>query len=572
MMERRQLSSALYQNLQQHYVALLGQRDTGMKAVVEELADANTRQAYLRFLPLTLPLDMENAEEFKQFVIDRLVTVTQSVLGDAALTQRQMETLERYASQTADARLRRILNVLGQGMQTQHVVVILRTLNRVAMGPLKSLLLLLREYHELIGFPGEAGYRLRFLVVGDEQLWQLCRRKESPAISPFNIAKVLFVSGLSPEDIRARTATTPEDVAQDIASYTSGVPLLVDCYERFNREGLDARKAELYFPYVQRPWSELLPETQEALVAVMDGAANFPSCIPDYESPSIPDVKGSWSDAFWGGFLRLSGDRLTWRSAIHEAFVRAMAQRSAVTRLEAASVEERILHFEHAFHAPGDRLTRRQEGISLARETGSNELADLLVALEGGATVDDLATRVQYLAIHAPSIWLRAYCQHVTGSAGAVTDDLETKVLAGILVGAKRSLRAFDVFMCHNSQDKGQALEIAEGLLQAGKLPWLDVWEAPPGTIWQKVLEGDIKECKATAVFVGPSGMGPWHNMEIYAVLDEFTRRQRPIVPVFLPGAEQTADVPLFLRNFTWVDARQTGVNVIQQIIDAIGR
>ena len=177
MMEQQRLDTTLYQTLQQHYVALLGQRDSGIRAVIQQISSNNERERYLRFLPLTLPLDMDNVEEFKQVVIDRLTVVTEKVLGDATLSQRQADALARYANRGADIRLRSVLDVLGQGAPTQHVVVILHTLNKVATGPLKSLLLLLREYHDLISIPGEAGYRLRFLVAGDEQLWRLCRHK-----------------------------------------------------------------------------------------------------------------------------------------------------------------------------------------------------------------------------------------------------------------------------------------------------------------------------------------------------------------------------------------------------------
>jgi tetratricopeptide (TPR) repeat protein len=40
---------------------------------------------------------------------------------------------------------------------------------------------------------------------------------------------------------------------------------------------------------------------------------------------------------------------------------------------------------------------------------------------------------------------------------------------------------SFDVFLCHNSQDKPKVKEIAEKLKQQGLTPWLDVWELRPG-------------------------------------------------------------------------------------------
>ena len=39
----------------------------------------------------------------------------------------------------------------------------------------------------------------------------------------------------------------------------------------------------------------------------------------------------------------------------------------------------------------------------------------------------------------------------------------------------------FDVFMCHNSEDKPAVVALAEQLEVAGVRPWLDKWELRPG-------------------------------------------------------------------------------------------
>ncbi len=568
MMEQQRLDTTLYQTLQQHYVALLGQRDSGIRAVIQQISSNNERERYLRFLPLTLPLDMDNVEEFKQVVIDRLTVVTEKVLGDATLSQRQADALARYANRGADIRLRSVLDVLGQGAPTQHVVVILHTLNKVATGPLKSLLLLLREYHDLISIPGEAGYRLRFLVAGDEQLWRLCRHKESSVISPFNIAKIMFIDGMPLDAIRAHAMTQTNESAREVAEFTGGVPLLVEWFERFSQDQLNPRDATLYYPYIQSIWNGLLLETQELLIGVITGKNSFPSVIPDFESSAIPDLRGSWSDAFWGGFLRLRVGALVWRSPIHELFVRRMATQAAYEILAQAPIEQRIQHLQQALSDPGAADTRRQEGIALARETESDELLDLLTMLQDHAPIDDISLRVQHLAFHARPVWLRTYCRVMTQTDA----DLEWLLLNGVVLSAKRSIRSFDAFLCHNVQDTPVVLTIAERMLQQGLLPWLDVWDAPPGTLWQMILSEDFERCKATVVFVGQSGIGPWQNMEIQTMLDDFTRRNRPIIPVFLPGTGQVAAIPPFLRNYTSIDLRKSEADGLQQIIDAIRR
>jgi hypothetical protein len=77
----------------------------------------------------------------------------------------------------------------------------------------------------------------------------------------------------------------------------------------------------------------------------------------------------------------------------------------------------------------------------------------------------------------------------------------------------ERPLRAFDIFLCHNSQDKQFVKEIAEQLITRGFRPWLDEWELQPGRRWQKTLENEIDNIRTAAIFVGESGFGPWQNL-----------------------------------------------------------
>jgi hypothetical protein len=479
-----------------------------------------------------------------------------------------MDALARHSTHTADYRLREVLDILGQGAQTHHVVLILLALNKVATAPLKNLLLLLREYHDLLGVPGQAGYRLRFLVAGDEQLWRLCRHKEAQDISPFNIAQVVFVEDLSSPELLAMNLASDSNQANEIVAFTGGVPALVDTFQGLRQEKGDMHDPTGYFPIVQSTWNSLLPETQEALCAIVEGRSALPSSVPDYQSLSIPDLRRPWSDGFWGGFFRFRDRTVTWRSPIHEAYVHHRAQELARLRLAGASLEERVLYLEQALADHVALESIRPEAISLAREIGSDELADLIGALGRQESHADLQVRIKRIAQSGRSAWLRTYGNMLAQAE----NELEYMLVTGVVLSAKRSMRRFDVFLCHNAQDKPRVIAVAEDLMRKGVLPWLDVWEAPPGTMWQMILEEDIEHCKATAVFVGPTGFGPWQNMEIYAVLDDFTRRRRPIVPVILPGTDQALDFPLFLRNYTRVDLRLSDVNAAQQIIDVISR
>ena len=125
----------------------------------------------------------------------------------------------------------------------------------------------------------------------------------------------------------------------------------------------------------------------------------------------------------------------------------------------------------------------------------------------------------------------------------------------------------FDVFLCHNSQDKPEVIQIAEKLQQEGLKPWLDVWELPPGQSWQERIEEQIKDIRSAAVFVGSSGLGPWQEREIRAFLVEFVARKCPVIPVLLADAPQKPDIPIFLKINTWVDFRKSEPNPMSQLI-----
>jgi hypothetical protein len=125
----------------------------------------------------------------------------------------------------------------------------------------------------------------------------------------------------------------------------------------------------------------------------------------------------------------------------------------------------------------------------------------------------------------------------------------------------------FDVFLCHNSEDKPAVISIAEQLKQNHLNPWLDVWELQPGAIWQFSLEQQIEKIGAVAVFVGQQGLGPWQSEEIYAFLQEFICRRCPVIPVMLPNAPQQPRLPIFLRNRHWVDFRVRNPDPMVQLI-----
>ena len=117
----------------------------------------------------------------------------------------------------------------------------------------------------------------------------------------------------------------------------------------------------------------------------------------------------------------------------------------------------------------------------------------------------------------------------------------------------------FDVFLSHNGKDKPAVETLAHKLEERGFEVWLDRWNLIPGEPWQEAIEEALDECQTYAVFVGPSGIGPWENEEMRAAIEERVKdKKRRVIPVLLPGApdNMTLKLPRFLQRTTWVDFR----------------
>jgi hypothetical protein len=125
----------------------------------------------------------------------------------------------------------------------------------------------------------------------------------------------------------------------------------------------------------------------------------------------------------------------------------------------------------------------------------------------------------------------------------------------------------FDVFLCHNTEDKPAVRRISRKLAEEGIKPWLDEEQIRPGTSWQTALGQQIECIKSAAMFVGESGLGPWQQQEIQALLSQFVDRNRPVIPAILPSAKTTPAIPWTLRNIHCVDFRESHLDPLKQLI-----
>jgi hypothetical protein len=130
----------------------------------------------------------------------------------------------------------------------------------------------------------------------------------------------------------------------------------------------------------------------------------------------------------------------------------------------------------------------------------------------------------------------------------------------------------FDVFLCHNGEDKPAVREIAQKLKKEGIKPWLDEEQIRPGTSWQTTLGEQIESINSAAVFVGDAGLGPWQNQETQALLNQFVKRGCPVIPVILASVKTTPDLPWPLVNLHRVDFRTDSQPLMQLIWGISGK
>jgi WD40 repeat protein len=128
----------------------------------------------------------------------------------------------------------------------------------------------------------------------------------------------------------------------------------------------------------------------------------------------------------------------------------------------------------------------------------------------------------------------------------------------------------FDVFLSYNSSDHAAVLRVAETLRSRGLQPFLDRWSLAAGRPWLPELEGVLRQCRSTAIFIGPHGLGRIQQREReLALLRQASDPGFPVIPVLLSGTKP-ADLALgFLALNTWVDLRQGQTDAAIEVLAA---
>ena len=109
----------------------------------------------------------------------------------------------------------------------------------------------------------------------------------------------------------------------------------------------------------------------------------------------------------------------------------------------------------------------------------------------------------------------------------------------------------FDVFLAHNSQDKPFVRQVYQQLRDLNLQPWLDEKEVAPGRNFHDEIQRMIRQIKTAAIFLGPTGLGPWQKVEQESFITECVERNIPVIPVLLPGVKKIPDELVFLKRFS---------------------
>jgi GTPase SAR1 family protein/nucleotide-binding universal stress UspA family protein len=205
---------------------------------------------------------------------------------------------------------------------------------------------------------------------------------------------------------------------------------------------------------------------------------------------------------------------------------------------------------ERQYSCPGDNTAFTSEQVEQVRHRGRETILCPVCEM-----------RVSLRDDYAPT----AGTDHSTAAMDASADAGRRIAAASTVLRAKEEVAEFDVFLCHNWDDKPAVRELAQQLRERGLRPWLDERELRPGLPWQRALEEQIQNIPAAVVVVG-SRVGPWQDQELVAFLRQFAKRSCPVIPVLLPGAERP-DLPVFLDGMTWVDLAATEPDPLDQLV-----
>jgi len=126
---------------------------------------------------------------------------------------------------------------------------------------------------------------------------------------------------------------------------------------------------------------------------------------------------------------------------------------------------------------------------------------------------------------------------------------------------------SFDVFLSHNSKDKGRVRRLAERLRGAGVRVWFDEWVIRPGDDIYLSVERGLEAAQTLVLCLSPAALGSeWVGLERSTVLfRDPSNANRRFIPLLLADC----DLPDTIRRYKYVDFRKEAEADFDELLTA---
>ena len=128
----------------------------------------------------------------------------------------------------------------------------------------------------------------------------------------------------------------------------------------------------------------------------------------------------------------------------------------------------------------------------------------------------------------------------------------------------------FDTFLCHNSKDKAEVMELFNDLLDVGILAWIDEKELEAGSRIISKIEKAVKQIPSVVIVLGDHGQGIFQKLEYETFIDAMIYDKKKIVPVTLKNCSNEPDIPSFLKPLVRLDFRNTNKDNLGELYKGI--
>lgn len=109
----------------------------------------------------------------------------------------------------------------------------------------------------------------------------------------------------------------------------------------------------------------------------------------------------------------------------------------------------------------------------------------------------------------------------------------------------------YDAFVSFPNEDRPVVLELVDALTKAGISVFFD-GHIPPGAKWAHVLNENLNAARTLIFCIGRSTNTATGQQK--ELMNALNHANIPIIPVILPGADSTTDVPTSLHDRQWLD------------------